>query len=126
MTDKLRIHELAVRCQVGVTAAERNKPQVLLITVTMHADLAKACRTDQFRDTVDYKAVKLAILNELENKSFRLIERVAQRVAELALHDSRVLCVEVQVRKPGALRFARCSEVEIVRTRNHLQGGRDE
>jgi D-erythro-7,8-dihydroneopterin triphosphate epimerase len=126
MMDKLRIRELAVRCKVGVTSAERNKPQVLLITLTLHADLSKACSSDHFKDTVDYKAVKLAILNELEKKSFRLIERVAQRVAELALHDRRVLCVEVQVQKPGALRFAKCSEVEIVRTRDNLHGGRDE
>ncbi len=126
MLDKLRIRELSVRCKVGVTAAERRKPQVLLINLTLHADLSKACQSDHFKDTVDYKAVKLSILNELEKKSFRLIERVAQRVAELAMGDRRVLCAEVQVQKPGALRFARCSEVEIVRTRENLRGGRNE
>ena len=124
--DIVRIRELAVRCKVGVTAAERNKPQTLLITLSLHADLAKACRSDRFRDTVDYKALKLSILGELETKSFRLIERVAQRVADLALRDPRVLGVEVQVQKPGALRFARCSEVEIMRTRDQVRGGRDE
>ncbi|MEI6150388.1 MAG: dihydroneopterin aldolase [bacterium] len=123
MTDIVRIRELAVRCKVGVTAAERNKPQTLLITLALHADLAKACRSDHFRDTVDYKALKLSILGELETKSFRLIERVAQRVADLALCDPRVLGVEVQVQKPGALRFARCSEVEIMRTRDQVRGG---
>ena len=126
MVDIVRIRELAVRCKVGVTAAERNKPQTLLITLSLHADLTKACRSDRFRDTVDYKALKLSILGELETKSFRLIERVAQRVADLALRDPRVLGVEVQVQKPGALRFARCSEVEIVRTRDQVRGGRDE
>jgi D-erythro-7,8-dihydroneopterin triphosphate epimerase len=126
MMDIVRIRELAVRCKVGVTAAERNKPQTLLITLALHADLAKACRSDHFRDTVDYKALKLSILGELETKSFRLIERVAQRVADLALRDPRVLGVEVQVQKPGALRFARCSEVEIMRTRDQVRGGRDE
>ena len=124
--DIVRIRELAVRCKVGVTAAERNKPQTLLITLALHADLTKACRSDHFRDTVDYKALKLSILGELETKSFRLIERVAQRVADLALRDPRVLGVEVQVQKPGALRFARCSEVEIMRTRDQVRGGRDE
>lgn len=126
MLDKLRIRELSVRCRIGVTTTERRKPQVLLINLTMHADLSKACQSDHFRDTVDYKAVKLSILKELETKSFRLIERVAQRVAELAMKDRRVQCVEVQVQKPGALRFAQCSEVEIFRTRDNLRGGRNE
>ena len=71
--DILRIRELRVRCRVGVTALERRRPQELLVTLTLHADLAKACRSDQFKDTVDYRAIKLAILAALEPKSFQLI-----------------------------------------------------
>ena len=115
--DILRIRDLRVRCRVGVTDLERRKPQELLVTLTLHADLSKACRSDRFTDTVDYRAIKLAILAALETKSFRLIERVAQRVADLALRDPRVARVDVAVQKPGALRFAVCSEVEISRER---------
>jgi len=113
--DRLRIRDLRVRCRVGVTVEERRLPQDVLITVTMHADLNQACRSDKLRDTVDYKAVKKAILAECETKSFKLIERMAQRVAELALADPRIRRVDVVVQKHGALRFARCSEVEISR-----------
>jgi len=107
---------LRVRCRVGVTPEERRLPQDVGITITMHVDLQKACRSDALRDTVDYKAVKKAVLAECEKKSFRLIERMAQRVAELALVDSRVRRVTVVIQKQGALRFARCSEVEISRS----------
>lgn len=129
--DKLRIRDLRVRCRVGVTAEERRLPQDVLITVTMHADLRKACRSDKLRDTVDYKAVKKAILAECEAKSFKLIERMAQRVAELALVDPRIRLVDVVVQKHGALRFARCSEVEISRSqgagsRGHGAEGRED
>lgn len=115
--DVLRIRDLRLRCRVGVTAEERRKPQELLVTLTLHADLAKACRSDRFKDTVDYRAIKLALLGELESTSFRLIERVAQRAADCALRDPRVARVDVVVQKPGALRFAACSEVEISRER---------
>lgn len=116
--DKLRIRELRVRGRVGVTAGERRLPQEVVMTVTMHADLARSCRSDALRDTVDYKAVKKAILAGCEAKSFKLIERMAQYVAELALSDSRVKRVDVKIEKPGALRFARSSEVEISREQN--------
>ncbi|MEI6516095.1 MAG: dihydroneopterin aldolase [bacterium] len=116
--DKLRIRELRVRGRVGVTAGERRLPQEVVMTVTMHADLARSCRSDALRDTVDYKAVKKAILAGCEAKSFKLIERMAQYVAELALSDSRVQRVDVKIEKPGALRFARSSEVEISREQN--------
>lgn len=113
--DRLRIRDLAVRCRVGVTAVERAKPQEVLVTVTLHADLSRAGRSDRLGDSIDYKALKLKILALAEKQSFRLIERLAQDVADLALSDRRVLQADVMVQKPGALRFARCSEVEISR-----------
>ncbi len=115
--DKLSVRDLMARCRVGVTAAERSKPQDILVTVTVWADLSRACRSDRLVDSVDYKRIKLDVLGELERKPFRLIERVAQRVADIALRDPRVERVNVVVQKPGALRHARCSEVEIERSR---------
>ena len=122
--DRLRIRELRVRARVGVTAEERRLPQEVLITVTLHADLSKSSRSDELRDTVDYKAVKKAILADCESKSFKLIERMAQRIADLALSDARVQHVEVSIQKPGALRFAASSEVEIARSRKPGVAGR--
>lgn len=115
--DKLCIRELLARCRVGVTEAERRKPQDVVVTVTIWADLSKACRSDRLADSVDYKRMKLDILAELEHKPFKLIERMAQRVADISLRDPRVERVAVVVQKPGALRYARCSEVEIERSR---------
>lgn len=117
--DKIRIRELRVRCRVGVTALERRLPQELLITVTLHADLRRACRSDDLRHTLDYSVLKKAILAESETKPFKLIERLAQRIAELALQSPVVQQVDVLVQKLGALRFALCSEVEITRVRGN-------
>jgi dihydroneopterin aldolase len=102
---------------VGVTAFERRLPQELLITVTLHADLGRACRSDDLRHTIDYSVLKKAILAESESKPYKLIERLAQRIADLSLDSPLVQQVEVTVQKLGALRFAFCSEVEISRSR---------
>lgn len=45
--DRLRIRDLRVRAHVGVTAAERDKLQDVVITVTLHADLSRAARSDR-------------------------------------------------------------------------------
>ena len=116
--DRIRIRDLRVRCRVGVTALERRLPQELLVTVTLHADLRRACRSDDLRHTIDYSVLKKAILAESETKSFKLIERLAQRVAELSLQSPLVQQVDVVIQKLGALRFAACSEVEISRLRD--------
>jgi dihydroneopterin aldolase len=120
--DKIRIRDLRVRSRVGVTSLERRLPQELLITVTLHVDLRRAGRTDDLRHTVDYSILKKAILAESESKSFKLIERLAQRIAELSLQSPLVQQVDVLIQKLGALRFAHCSEVEITRVRDENEG----
>ena len=59
--DKIHIRDITLRCIIGVGDDERREKQDVIISVTLHADLAEAGRTDDFADTVDYKAVKQRI-----------------------------------------------------------------
>lgn len=115
--DRVFIRDLAIRCIVGVDEYERREKQDILVHLTMHTDLRKAGRTDALEDTVDYRAIKKRILRLAEESRFRLIEALAQSIADECLRDERVEKVEVVVEKPGALRFARTAGVEIVRSR---------
>ncbi len=115
--DKIFIRELALRCIVGVYPEERREKQDIIINVELHADLRKAGRSDDLNDTVDYKAIKKAILKLAEESQFQLIEALAENVADIALMDEMVQQVVVTIDKPGALRFAKSSAVEIVRNR---------
>ena len=115
--DRIFIRDLAIRCIVGVDEYERREKQDILVHLTMHTDLRRAGRTDVLEDTVDYRAIKKRILHLVEESRFRLIEALAQSIADECLRDERVERVEVVVEKPGALRFARTAGVEIVRSR---------
>lgn len=115
--DRVFIRDLALRCIVGVDESERREKQDILVHLTLHADLRQAGRTDALEDTVDYRALKKRILHLVEESRFRLIEALAQSIADECLREERVERVEVVVEKPGALRFARTVGVEIVRTR---------
>ena len=113
--DQLHIRDLRVRCVVGVNPEERDKKQDVDINITLYADLRRAARTDAIEDTIDYKAVKAKVMEEIEASEFLLIERLAERVAEICLADPRVKRTRVLVEKPGALRLARTVGVELVR-----------
>jgi dihydroneopterin aldolase/D-erythro-7,8-dihydroneopterin triphosphate epimerase len=115
--DKIFIRELALRCIIGIYPEERCEKQDIVINVEMHCDLKKAGRSDDLNDTVDYKAIKKAILKLVEGSSFMLIEALAENIADIALSNPKVQQVVVSIDKPGALRFARSSAVEISRTR---------
>ena len=113
--DQIHIRDLLLRCVIGIYGEERREKQDVTINITLYADLRKAGRTDAIDDTVDYKAIKKQVIALVEESSFFLVERLAERIAELCLENSRVMQVRVRAAKPGALRFARTVEVEIVR-----------
>ena len=115
--DKIFIRDIALRCIIGIYPEERHEKQDVVVTVALHAELTRAGATDDFQDTVDYKAVKKAIVALVESSEFQLIEALAQAIANACLAFDRVEQVDVTVEKPGALRFARTVAVEISRKR---------
>jgi FolB domain-containing protein len=115
--DRLIIRDLAARCIIGLNEEERREKQDVLLSVSLHADLARAGRSDRVEDSVDYRAVKKKILALVESSKFYLIEALAEAVAELCLGEASVMRVQVAVEKPSALRFARSVAVEITRER---------
>jgi dihydroneopterin aldolase/D-erythro-7,8-dihydroneopterin triphosphate epimerase len=121
-TDQIFITDLQFRCIVGVNEEERREKQDVVTQITLDVDLHKAGQTDAIEDTVDYKAVKKAILAMAEQSQFQLVEALAQSIADICLERSQVSRVTVVVEKPGALRFARTVGVRIVRERKEGHG----
>ena len=56
--DRIFIRDLAVRCIIGIGEDERRERQDVLINVALEADLKQAGKSDRFSDTVDYRALK--------------------------------------------------------------------
>jgi FolB domain-containing protein len=115
--DRIHIRDLLLRCIIGIRDWERKAPQNVNINITLHTDFSKASITDDIADTVDYVTIKKNVIEKVETSSFKLVERLAQVIAETCLEDERVKRVDVVLSKPGALRFARTVAVEITRSR---------
>ncbi|MBS3733339.1 MAG: dihydroneopterin aldolase [Phycisphaerae bacterium] len=113
--DRIHIRDLRLRCVIGVNPEERRVRQDVVVDITLHADLRQAGQSDRMSDTVDYKAIKLAVVDLVEASQCHLVERLAEQIAQLCLERPRVRRVRVLVEKPGALRYARTVGVEIVR-----------
>ncbi|MHB1261461.1 MAG: dihydroneopterin aldolase [Thermoplasmatota archaeon] len=107
---------LAARTSIGITAEERSKLQDVLVDIALDVTTS-AGRSDRIDDAVDYKAVKDDVLDYIEATQHYLLEALAQGIADLCLVRAGVDAVEVQVDKPGALRFARSVAVRLRRER---------
>jgi FolB domain-containing protein len=115
--DKILIKDLLARCIIGVNDEERREKQDVLINIELFADLAKACSSDRFEDTVDYRSIKKKILAMTESSRLFLIEALAEKIAAICLEAQGVMAVKVVAEKPSALRFSRSVGVEIFRER---------
>jgi len=115
--DRIIIEDLRLRCVIGLHEWERDLKQDILLNISLFTDLRPAARSDGIADTVDYKSLKLKLVGLVENSSFKLIETLAEKVAELCLRQDHVQAVKVRLDKPGALRYARTVAVEIERAR---------
>ncbi len=103
----------------GVLAQERRDGQRFIVDVVLHVDLREAGATDDLGQTVDYTTVATTVTNAVEGQPLKLIEALAQRIADQLLDIDRVAVAEVTVHKPNApipVAFDTVA-VSIVRTR---------
>lgn len=113
--DKIVIKDLELDAQIGVTEAERAHPQKLLISVELELDLSVAGRTDAESATTDYAAVANRIRKLVAERPRKLIEAVADEIADAILTNKLARAVTVEVRKFSVPR-SRYVAVQITRT----------
>lgn len=115
-TDRIEIHDLLLRCIVGINPEERVKKQDVIINLTLYGDLRQAGVSDDIQDAINYKSLTKRIIDHVEGSSYFLVEKLAHSIAEIAIREFGVQRAVVSVEKPGALRFARSVGVVIERT----------
>ncbi len=118
--DKIWLYGIECRCRLGVPAAERKRPQKILIDVGLDLDVAPAAARDDFRLTADYWAVEKAVRQAAETGERRLVETLAAQAAKIVLFlDKRIYAVTVRVhKKPAVMPKTREVVVEITRRRS--------
>ena len=114
--DKIYIRDLRAVTIIGTLPQERVEKQEVTLNIELGCDLYRACRSDALEDTIDYKAVKHAILKHVEASSYKLLEALAESVSGVCMDFRGVEKVKVTIDKPGALRFARSVAIEIERS----------
>jgi dihydroneopterin aldolase len=119
MADLIELRGLRASGICGALPEEQVRAQPLEVDLDVHADLAAAGRTDDLDDTVDYGSLADAVERVITTERFVLLERLAERLAEVVLADERVDAVTVAVRKlrPPVPQQLATSGVRITRHR---------
>lgn len=112
--DSLHIKALSVATRIGVHDWEQKINQQLLIDISIAADFSQC--DDDLANTVDYDALCMQVTEFTQAKAFKLIESVAEEVAQLILRQFNVNQVKVGVSKPHAVKNA--AQIQVVVTRS--------
>ena len=116
--DTIFIRELKIQTNLGVPDWERLVPQTIILDIEIGVDLARACQTDAIHDTIDYGAVVGRIRETLHINHFKLVEKLAEHIAQLILNDFGALSVKIKVAKPAIIGGLNALGVEIIRTQS--------
>ena len=101
--DKIRIENLEVYAYHGVFPEENKLGQKFVVSASLYVDAAKAARQDDLHLSVNYGEVCYFIKNWMEQHTVKLIETVADTLAqEILLAYPLVQRIELEVKKPNA------------------------
>ena len=110
----LFIKNVTVTCIIGVHPYEREHEQEIRMQLFLWTDIAKASRSDNLEDALDYSRIYNEVVKRVEHSKFYLIERLAYEVATICLQPPLTLKAKVVIEKIGALEKAESSGIELV------------
>lgn len=109
----IEISGLSLFTHVGVTEAEREVGQRLLLDLRLDVGECDATVTDRLEDTVDYSQVCDTANLVAQQRSYRTLERLCAAVADRLLDRYQVHSVWVKASKPEPPLAFGVSEVSV-------------
>jgi FolB domain-containing protein len=102
---EVKIKELRLRTIIGINEWERQQKQDVVISLSYKYDAAKAIKSDDVKQAVDYKTLTKKIICEVEASKFNLLETLTDMVYSILSANKNLFDIDVVVEKPGALRY---------------------
>jgi len=96
----IEVRGLSLYTHHGVTAAEREVGQRLLLDLTLEVGEVDATVTDMVEDTVDYGEVCNVVALVAQQRSYKTLERLCTAIADRLIADFPVEAVSIKAAKP--------------------------
>lgn len=99
---RILVEDLHIEAYVGLHAPERDQPQTVAIDIICMLTEPEV-RREELQTSVDYVPIVKEVRELALSKKRRLLETLAEEIAEICLRDTNTGSVVVSVRKPGKL-----------------------
>ena len=115
--DLVFIEGLVCETVIGIYSSELHRPQPLRIDLAAGVPRSPACRSDRIGDAIDYGSVREALLTLMQTHRVKLLEALAETIAQMLLTDFGAHWVRVVVAKPRKFDDVEAMGVAIERRR---------
>ncbi len=115
--DFIFIRELRLPAWIGMYRHEKLAQQTIELDLEMALPGDAVFATARVQDTIDYAVVVARLKKLLGDERFGLVEKLAERIANVLLQEFKSPHVKVRVTKCGVLREAKRVGVQIERSR---------
>jgi len=115
---KIFVRGLMLDAYIGVYDCEQGVAQPLKIDLQVEVVEPSNPIGDSLEDVVCYNRLTQSIKAIIAEGHIKLVETLAERVADLALSHPMAIAVDVRIEKPNAISEAAAAGVEISRTKN--------
>ena len=115
--DAIHVEQLEMFAHVGVPDHERDKPQRITVSVTALPRASLHGLGDDIGSTINYSAIARLVRDVVDERRDKLIETLAEKIAERLLRDLPIRRLRIELRKfvlPDA------AHVSVIITRNGL------
>jgi dihydroneopterin aldolase len=114
--DEIVIEELELMARIGVPEEERVRPQRVTVSLVLQPRNSFEHLNDELKGTVDYAAVCAEVRQFVSGRELKLIETLADQMAEHLLAQFDLTSVKLELRK-FVLPETRFVAARVVRTR---------
>jgi len=116
--NQIFIREMRADAWVGVYDWEQLRPQTLEFDIEFGVAHERAGASDKLKDTIDYGAVVNRVRAELKDRRFKLLEALAEDLAQILLTEFGAPWVRISVAKLYHVRGVKMLGVVITRGTN--------
>ena len=103
MKSAVVIEGLRLHCVIGVYGWERQVRQELLLDLELAWPTAQPAASDDVAEALDYAAVSARVREFAAAREARLVETLAEEIAQLLRDEYGVSWLRLHLRKPGAV-----------------------
>ena len=117
--NQIFIHDFRVDAWVGIYEWEMQRAQTLELNIDIGLCGETAGKSDNIKDTIHYGDVVARIQKELALRRFKLLESLAEDIANIILNEFSAAWVRVSAAKLGHIRNVK--KVGVVITRGVIE-----